>query len=91
MASQTELIKGKVIQHQNSSPTPITSAVDQFLRGAHRMAAEMELLKAENASLRKANKAATRRKQRKKRRLQKRGTLTVQEARELEEKTRRGT
>lgn len=83
MASQTELIKDKIVRHQNSSPTPITDAVDQFLKGAHRMAAQFELLKAENASLRKANEAATRRKQRKKKRIQQRGTLTIQEGLDL--------
>lgn len=37
MVSQTELIKGKIVRHQDSSLTPITDAVDQFLKGAHRM------------------------------------------------------
>lgn len=83
MVSQTELIKGKIVRHQDSSPTPITDAVDQFLKGAHRMAAQLELLKAENAALRKANEAATRRKQRLNKRIQKRGTLTKAEGSQL--------
>jgi hypothetical protein len=37
--SQTELIKSKIAMHQHSSPTPISNAVDQFLRGAYRIAA----------------------------------------------------
>ena len=65
LASQSELIKGKITIHQNSSPTPINDAVDQFLKGAHRIAYQLTLLKAENAALRKANEAASRRKQRK--------------------------
>jgi hypothetical protein len=75
LASQTELIKDKVARHQNSSPTPINDAVDQFLKGAHRIAHQLTILKSENAVLRKANEAASRRRQRKKKRLQKQGTL----------------
>jgi hypothetical protein len=83
MTSQTNLIKDAIAQHQNSSPTPITDAMDQFLNGAHRMAAQYELLKAENAALRKANEAASRRKQRQKKRIQKRGTLTKAQGSQL--------
>ncbi len=83
LASQTELIKGKITRHQNSSPTPINDAVDQFLKGAHRMAYQLTLLKAENAALRKANEAASRRKKRQKKRIQKRGALTKAEGSEI--------
>jgi hypothetical protein len=83
LASQTALIKDKITQHQNSSPTPINDAVDQFLKGAHRIAHQLTLLKSENAALRKANEAASRRKERRKKRLQKRGTLSIGEGSEL--------
>lgn len=83
LASQTELIKDKITRHQNSSPTPINNAVDQFLKGAHRIAYQLTLLKSENAALRKANEAASRRRQRKKKRVQKRGTLIIGEGSEL--------
>jgi hypothetical protein len=83
LASQTAFIKDKITQHQNSSPTLINDAVDQFLKGAYRIAYQLTLLKSENAALRKANEAASRRKQRRKKRLQKRGTLTIGEGSEL--------
>jgi hypothetical protein len=54
MACQTDLIKGRIILHQNSSPTPITDAVNQVLKGAVRMASELELLRAENKRLQEA-------------------------------------
>jgi hypothetical protein len=47
LASQTELIKDKVAKHQNSSPTPINDAVDQFLKKAHRIAHQLLILKSE--------------------------------------------
>jgi len=83
LASQTELIKDKITRHQNSSPTPINNAVDQFLKGAHRMAYQLTLLKSENAALRKANEAASQRRKRQKKRIQKRGTLTIEEGSEM--------
>ena len=83
MTSQTELIKRKIAGHQHSSPTPITDAVDQFLRGAHRMAAQLQLYKEEVATLRKANEAISKRKRRAKRQIQKRGTLTKDEGSRL--------
>ena len=81
--SQTTFIKDKITRHQDSSPTPITNAVDQVLKGTLRIAAQLELLKAENAQLRKANEAVKKRKQRQKKRIQKRGTLTKDEGSEL--------
>jgi hypothetical protein len=83
MTSQTELIKSKIAVHQHSSPTPITDAVDQFLRGAHRIAAQLQLYKEEVATLRKANEAMSKRKRRAKRQIQKRGTLTKDEGSRL--------
>jgi hypothetical protein len=87
MTSQTELIKGRITRHQNSSPTPITDAVDQFLKGAHRMAAQLQLYKDEVATLRKANEAMSKRKRRAKRQIQKRGTLTKDEGSQLIDQT----
>ena len=83
MTSQTELIKGKIVLHQNSSPTPITDAIDQFLKGAHRMAAELQIYKAGYERLQKANETASRRRERKKKRLQKQGTLTKESGSQL--------
>ena len=91
MDSQTKLIKRKIIQHQDSSPTPITEAVDQLLKGSERIATELELLKTEFKALRKANEAVTCRKRRKKRCIQSRGTLTKAEGARLAEQSNIGS
>ena len=39
MVSQTELIKGRITRHQNSSPTPIIDGIDQILKGTVQIAA----------------------------------------------------
>jgi len=59
------------------------NAVDQVLKGTLQMATQLELLKAENAQLRKANEAATKWRERKKKRIQKRGTLTKAQGSQL--------
>jgi hypothetical protein len=79
LTSQTELIKVKIARHQNSSPTAINTAVDQVLKGAHKMAHQLAILQAENAALRKANELVTQRKHRQKKRIQQRGSLIVQD------------
>ena len=76
MACQTDFIKGQIIQHQNSSPTPITDAVNQVLKGTIRIATENELLRAEVKRLQEANTALSKRKARKKKEIQNRGSLT---------------
>jgi hypothetical protein len=83
LAAQNQLIKEKIACHQNSSPTAINEAVDQFLKGAHTMAHRLAILEAENATLRQANKLATQRKQRKKKRIQHHGSLKVQDGLDL--------
>jgi DDE superfamily endonuclease len=79
LALQNKLIKEKIAHHQDSSPTAINEVVDQFLKGAHTMAHRLAILEAENTALRKATKLATQRKQRKKKRIQHQGSLTVQD------------
>jgi hypothetical protein len=83
MACQTDLIKGRIIQHQNSSPTPITDAVNQVLKGTVRMASELELLRAENKRLQEANAALSKRKARQKKEIQNRGSLTKAQGSQL--------
>jgi hypothetical protein len=51
LATQNQLIKEKIVCHQNSSPTAINEAVDQFLKGVHTMAHRLAILEAENATL----------------------------------------
>jgi hypothetical protein len=87
LASQNQLIKQKITRHQSSSLSPILQAVDYFLKGAQTIAHQNVLLQAEVKSLRKANELATKRKQRSKKRIQKRGSLTVQEGIDLNNQT----
>jgi hypothetical protein len=81
--AQTELITGRITRHQGSSPTAIIDAVNQVLKGTLKLAAELQLSKAEVLRLRKANEAATRRKQRQKKQIRKGGTLTKAEGSQL--------
>jgi hypothetical protein len=57
--------------------------VDQLARGAEMMAHLIVLLRDKISALEKANRAAIKRKQRKKKRIQKRGTLTKAEGEEI--------
>jgi DDE superfamily endonuclease len=83
LASQTELIRNRIQQHQGSSPTSILYSLDQLAKSAKTMMHSVTLLNSQVASLKKANEAATRRKQRQKKRIQKRGTLTKDEGSQL--------
>ncbi|RDW79427.1 hypothetical protein BP6252_04065 [Coleophoma cylindrospora] len=81
--SQTGLIKSRISNHQNSSPTPMLDAVDQFSKGAKAMMHEVALLRAEVSTLRRANEALSKRRRAKRTRLQHGGTLTVGEAQSM--------
>ncbi|KFZ23961.1 hypothetical protein V502_01560, partial [Pseudogymnoascus sp. VKM F-4520 (FW-2644)] len=52
---QSEFIKSRIAKHQNSSPTSIYDAIDQFSKGAHGIMHRMALLQAEVTELREAN------------------------------------
>jgi hypothetical protein len=79
LASQKDLIKASIIRHQSSSLSPILQAVEHLSKGAQLMAHQMAILQSECAGLRKANEIATKRRERKKRRIQHRGSLTIGE------------
>jgi hypothetical protein len=81
--SQTGLIKTRISNHQNSSPTPMLDAVDQFAKGAKAMMHQVALLRTEVSTLRKANEALSKRRRAKKTRVRLGGSLTVQEAEDL--------
>ena len=83
--SQTTFIKTRIYQHQNSSPTSIYEAVDQFAKGASKIMHQLVLLKAENQSLRQANEALSKRRRAKKIRLRQGGSLSQQEAQDLQD------
>jgi hypothetical protein len=76
LEAQSTLIRERVRRHKSSSPASIIEAIDQLKKGAEVMMLSAELMRDRIASLEKANKAASARKQRKKKQIQKRGVLT---------------
>ncbi len=81
--SQTSLIKTRISNHQNSSPTSMLNAVDQFAKGTKAIMHQVALLRAEVSTLRKANEALSKRRRAKKTRVRLGGSLTVQDAKDL--------
>ncbi|KAH6508685.1 hypothetical protein HBI58_010470 [Parastagonospora nodorum] len=65
--------------HVDSSPTSIVEAFEKVSKGAAIIAHKLVLAQKEIAELRAANKAATRRKSHKRKRVQEEGTLTVED------------
>jgi hypothetical protein len=82
-SSQSELIKTRISNHQNSSPTSMLNAVDHITKGAMAMMHRVALLESEVSSLRKANEALSKRRRAKKTRVRLGGSLTVQDAEDL--------
>jgi hypothetical protein len=77
--SQSRLIRERIQRHVDSSPTLMVEAVEKLAKGAEMMAHSLVLMTKRNAELEAANKAATRRKSHKRKRVQKEGTLTISE------------
>jgi hypothetical protein len=76
LEAQSMLIRERVRKHKSSSPASIIEMLGQLKKGAEVMMLSAELMGDRIASLEKANKAASARKQRKKKRLQHQGVLT---------------
>ena len=76
LEAQSSLIRERVRQHKSSSPASIIEAIDQLKKGAEVMILSAELMKERIASLERANEAASKRRERKKKRIQKQGVLT---------------
>jgi hypothetical protein len=76
LEAQSTLIRDRVRRHKSSSPASIIEAINQLKKGAEVMMLSAELMRDRITSLERANEAASKRKQRKKKRLQKRGVLT---------------
>jgi hypothetical protein len=76
LEAQSALIRDRVRRHKSSSPASIIEAISQLKKGAEVIMLSAELMRDQIASLEKANKAASARKQRKKKRIQQRGALT---------------
>lgn len=83
--SQTTFIKNRIAHHQNSSPTSIYEAVDQFAKGASKIMHQLALLKAENQMLQQGMEELSKRRRAKKARLQQGGALSQQEAQDLQD------
>jgi hypothetical protein len=81
--SQSTLIKTRIATHQNSSPTSMLAAVDQLTKSTMAVMHQVALLQAENASLRKANEALSKRRRAKRTRVQLGGSLAVEDAKDL--------
>jgi hypothetical protein len=80
--SQSTLVKTRIANHQNSSPTSMLAAVDQLTKGTIAVMHQVALLQAEVSSLRKANEALSKRRKAKRTRIQLGGSLTIQGAQE---------
>ena len=83
LEAQSTLIRDRVRRHKSSSPASIIEAIGQLKKGAEVMMLSAELMRDRIASLEKANEAATKRKQRKKKRIQKQGTLVKGEGEDI--------
>jgi hypothetical protein len=76
LGAQSTLIRDRVRWHKSSSPASIIEAINQLKKGAEVLMLSAELMRDRTARLEKADEAASARKQRKKKRIQKRGVLT---------------
>jgi hypothetical protein len=72
-----------VRQHKSSSPASIIQAIGQLKKGAEVIILSAELMRDWIASLERANKAASKRRQRKKKQIQKCRTLTKGEGEDI--------
>ena len=77
LTSQNDFIKSRLARHHDSSPSSINEALNQLTKGAEMMIHSATLLQERVATLQKANEAASRRRARKRRRIQDGRTLTV--------------
>ncbi|KAF7574149.1 hypothetical protein PtrM4_057720 [Pyrenophora tritici-repentis] len=75
LEAQSSLIRERVRQHKSSSPASIIEAINQLKKGAEVIMLSAELMCDRISSLEKANSAASARRRRSKRRIQKHGVL----------------
>jgi hypothetical protein len=81
--SQSTLIKGKITNHQGSSPTHIVNAVEQFSKGMLAISHKLDLILDKVQHLEKANSTLSKRRRAKRTRLQDGGVLEGSQARDL--------
>jgi hypothetical protein len=77
--SQSTLIRERIQRHVDSSPTYMVEAVEKLAKGAEMMAHSLVLMSNQVKELQAANEAASRRKSRKRKRIQAEGTLIAEE------------
>jgi hypothetical protein len=83
LEAQSTLIRDRVRRHKSSSPASIIEAIGQLKKGAEVIMLSAELMRDRITSLERANEVATKRKQRKKKRIQRHGTLTKGEGEDI--------
>jgi hypothetical protein len=69
LEAQSTLIRNRVRRHKSSSPASIIEAISQLKKGAEVMMLSAELMRDRITSLKRANEAATKRRQRKQKRI----------------------
>jgi hypothetical protein len=79
IGSQLTLVKERIQKHLDSLATSMVDAFEKLAKGAAVVAHKLALAQKEIAELQTANKAATQRKSHKRKRIQKEGTLKVEE------------
>jgi hypothetical protein len=80
---QAELIKKRISNHIDSSPTSLYDTVDQLSKGTKTMMHRLAIIEGEISALRQANEGLSKGRRAKKTRLQLGGTLTIQEAQDV--------
>jgi len=81
--SQSTLVKERIQRHLDSSPTSMVEAFEKMAKGAALVAHKLVLAQKQIAELQAANKAATRRKSHKRKRIQQEGVLIVKDGARL--------
>ncbi|KAJ8117104.1 hypothetical protein OPT61_g1625 [Boeremia exigua] len=81
--SQSTLIQEKYKKQQGSSPNSVLSALEHYAKGGAILSHKLVLAQQQIAELQAANEAATRRKSHKRKRVQKEGTLIVEDGQRL--------
>jgi hypothetical protein len=76
--SQSKLIQERIRRHVDSLPIYIVEAIKSLSKGAEIIAHSLVLITKRNAKLQAANEASSKRRSRKRKRVQQQGTLTIE-------------
>jgi len=83
LKAQSALLREKIRRRVSSTPPSIIDVVQRLTKGAKLIMHQAVLLRAEVTTLQRVNEAVTKRRSRKKRRIQKHGSLTIAEGAEI--------